>query len=261
MPTAYPHTHTRTYIQCVSGGTRNTDNTRSHVYLCCCRVCLKLLAVFSLHLPASFRRDVFMTSERKTLFAPDGPFRESLFPLPLELLTAHEENGTVDTSVLRAYPRAEWSSASPSIRKARDATPCHAMPTHITQHDAAPSHTAHSLTLRNASFTEQLAPPSLYCCSTDVSVGERAWFFQHYNTTLEPPLHRTRAHVRKTTEFRISSRAPMEHHFMSESPAREYLEQVKCCHDTDCNESMMKKGFTALKMERGKNTQKPSGKR
>ena len=32
-----------------------------------------------------------------------------------------------------------------------------------------------------------------------------------------------------------------------ESPAREYLEQVKCCHDTDCNESMMKKGFTALK--------------
>ena len=32
-----------------------------------------------------------------------------------------------------------------------------------------------------------------------------------------------------------------------ESPAREYLEQVKCCHDTDCDESMMKKGFTALK--------------
>ena len=30
-----------------------------------------------------------------------------------------------------------------------------------------------------------------------------------------------------------------------ESPAREYLEQVKCCHDTDCNESMMKKDFTA----------------
>ena len=32
-----------------------------------------------------------------------------------------------------------------------------------------------------------------------------------------------------------------------ESPAEEYLEQVKCCHDTDCNEPMMKKGFTALK--------------
>ena len=27
----------------------------------------------------------------------------------------------------------------------------------------------------------------------------------------------------------------------------EYLEQVKCCHDTDCNETMMKNGFTVLK--------------
>ena len=32
-----------------------------------------------------------------------------------------------------------------------------------------------------------------------------------------------------------------------ESPARDYLEQVKCSHDTDCNEPKMKKGFTALK--------------
>ena len=32
-----------------------------------------------------------------------------------------------------------------------------------------------------------------------------------------------------------------------ESPAREYLEHVKCCHDTDCNEPMMNKGFSALK--------------
>ena len=32
-----------------------------------------------------------------------------------------------------------------------------------------------------------------------------------------------------------------------ESPAREDLKQVKCCHDTDCNESMVKKDFTALK--------------
>ena len=29
--------------------------------------------------------------------------------------------------------------------------------------------------------------------------------------------------------------------WQQESPAREYLEQVKCCHDTACNESMMKK--------------------
>ena len=30
-----------------------------------------------------------------------------------------------------------------------------------------------------------------------------------------------------------------------ESPAREYLEKVNCGHDTDWNESKMKKGFTA----------------
>ena len=35
--------------------------------------------------------------------------------------------------------------------------------------------------------------------------------------------------------------------WQQESPAREYLEQVKCCHATDCNELVMKKGFTALK--------------
>ena len=34
--------------------------------------------------------------------------------------------------------------------------------------------------------------------------------------------------------------------WQQEPPAREYLEQVKCCHDTDCNEPMMKKDFTAL---------------
>ena len=42
------------------------------------------------------------------------------------------------------------------------------------------------------------------------------------------------------------------------SPVREYLEHVKCCHDTDCNEPMMKKGFAALKMEIGKNIKTPS---
>ena len=35
--------------------------------------------------------------------------------------------------------------------------------------------------------------------------------------------------------------------WQQESPAKEFLEQVKCCHDTDCNEPLMKKGFTALK--------------
>ena len=41
--------------------------------------------------------------------------------------------------------------------------------------------------------------------------------------------------------------ARIQGQWQQESPAREYLEQVKCCHDTDCNEPMMKKGFTALK--------------
>ena len=34
---------------------------------------------------------------------------------------------------------------------------------------------------------------------------------------------------------------------MQASPAKEYLEQVKCRHDTDCNEPMMKKGFSPVK--------------
>ena len=29
--------------------------------------------------------------------------------------------------------------------------------------------------------------------------------------------------------------------WQQESPAKEYLEQVQCCHDTDCNEPMMKR--------------------
>ena len=32
-----------------------------------------------------------------------------------------------------------------------------------------------------------------------------------------------------------------------ESPAKEYLEQVKCCADTDCTPTMMKYGFFASK--------------
>ena len=56
--------------------------------------------------------------------------------------------------------------------------------------------------------------------------------------------------------------AGIQGQWQQESPAREYLEQVKCCHDTDCKESMMKKGFTtSKKMERGKNFKRPSRKR
>ena len=35
--------------------------------------------------------------------------------------------------------------------------------------------------------------------------------------------------------------AGIQGQWQQESPAREYLEQVKCCHDTDCNEPMMLK--------------------
>ena len=35
-----------------------------------------------------------------------------------------------------------------------------------------------------------------------------------------------------------------------ESPAREYMEQVKCCSDTDCTHRIMKRGFLALKSGR-----------
>ena len=41
--------------------------------------------------------------------------------------------------------------------------------------------------------------------------------------------------------------AGIQGQWQQESPAKEYLQQVKCCHDTDCNESIMKKGFIALK--------------
>ena len=39
--------------------------------------------------------------------------------------------------------------------------------------------------------------------------------------------------------------ARVQGQLQQESPAKEHLEQVKCCHDTDCNEPTMKKGFTA----------------
>ena len=44
-----------------------------------------------------------------------------------------------------------------------------------------------------------------------------------------------------------------------ESPAKEYLEQVKCCNDTDCTPRMMKQAFLALKGgDRGRSTKTSS---
>ena len=44
-----------------------------------------------------------------------------------------------------------------------------------------------------------------------------------------------------------SKQAGIQGQWQQESPVKEHLEQVKCCHDTDCNESVIKKDFTALK--------------
>ena len=54
-----------------------------------------------------------------------------------------------------------------------------------------------------------------------------------------------RKNVREEAEK--ERQAGIQGQWQHESPAREYLEQVKCCHDTECTERVMKKGFTALK--------------
>ena len=40
--------------------------------------------------------------------------------------------------------------------------------------------------------------------------------------------------------------AGIQGQLQQESPAKKYLEQVKCFHDTDCNESMVKKRLHRL---------------
>ena len=44
--------------------------------------------------------------------------------------------------------------------------------------------------------------------------------------------------------------AEIQGQWQLESPAREYLEQVECCNDTDCTHRMMKHGFVAVKSGR-----------
>ena len=61
---------------------------------------------------------------------------------------------------------------------------------------------------------------------------------------------------------RLCLKAGIQGQWQLESPASEYLEQMKCCHNMDCTEKMMKKGFTALKkVETGKNVKTLSGKK
>ena len=54
-------------------------------------------------------------------------------------------------------------------------------------------------------------------------------------------IHTHREHPRKLQEDGIQGQ------WQRESPAKEYLERVKCCKDTDCTPRMMKEAFFALK--------------
>ena len=47
----------------------------------------------------------------------------------------------------------------------------------------------------------------------------------------------------KGFESRLKKEVKQEY----ESPARRYLDQVKCCNNTDCTHRMMKQGFVAVK--------------
>ena len=52
-----------------------------------------------------------------------------------------------------------------------------------------------------------------------------------------------RARVKRFREEAEEGRAGIHGQWQLESPAREYLEQLKCCNDTDCTHSMIKQGF------------------
>ena len=57
-----------------------------------------------------------------------------------------------------------------------------------------------------------------------------------------------RARVKRfREEAEEETRAGIQGQWQLESPAGEYLEQVKCCNDTHCTHRMMKQGFLALK--------------
>ena len=59
-----------------------------------------------------------------------------------------------------------------------------------------------------------------------------------------------RSRVKKCRELADEEKqAGIQGQWQQESPAKEYLEQVTCCHGTDCKEPMMKKGFTASENE------------
>ena len=61
-------------------------------------------------------------------------------------------------------------------------------------------------------------------------------------------LPRQRKRVKRfREEAEEETQAGIHGQWQLESPAREYLKQVKCCNDTDCTHRMMKQGFLAVK--------------
>ena len=60
---------------------------------------------------------------------------------------------------------------------------------------------------------------------------------------------REKTKSKKSSEKKLkkSRQAGVQGQWQQESPATEYLEQVKCRNDTDCTHRMMKHGFSALK--------------
>ena len=66
---------------------------------------------------------------------------------------------------------------------------------------------------------------------------------------------RERLTVKKFREYAEKERqAGMQGQRQHESPAREYLEQVKCCNDAGCTHRLLKQAFLALKGGTGNNT-------
>ena len=71
--------------------------------------------------------------------------------------------------------------------------------------------------------------------------GKRAictWYVEKFSSTKE-------AEQRGFRELAEEKQAGVQCHWQLEPPSREHLEQVKCCHDSGVQRTMVKKGFTA----------------
>ena len=76
------------------------------------------------------------------------------------------------------------------------------------------------------------------------NVGEKE---QYVRETREHSCQERAGVKRFREEVEDERQAGIQGQWQLASPAREYLEQVKCCNDTDCTHRMTKQGFVALK--------------